>query len=126
MTNYAGKCGTCVHFERYGERRVGWCHNYTYDESEVHDPKHPYPARSMSNKCRYYSNVRPTNADRIRAMSDEEMARTLLFFRPSDVCFIGTENKNYTGLDGKYYKLGVDAVEANLKWLHQPAEEDWK
>ena len=65
-----------------------------------------------------------TNADRIRSMSDEELAFELLFFRPCDKYFGGTQNKNYAGLDGKYYKTGADAIEANKNWLRQPAKED--
>lgn len=58
-----------------------------------------------------------TNGDRIRAMSDEELAYEFIYFRPSDSCFEGYENKRYLALDGEYYESGKEAVEANLKWL---------
>ena len=57
-----------------------------------------YPARmDYPNLCKPYS-----NADRIRAMSDEELAMCLYE--------IG------------YYR-GWNALEGTLKWLQQPAEE---
>lgn len=58
-----------------------------------------------------------TNGDRIRAMSDEELASELLFFRPCDKAFGTDMDRNYIGLDGKYYKIGADAVDANVEWL---------
>lgn len=70
-------------------------------------------------------NVR-TNADRIRSMSDEEMAQEMIFFCPTDTVFKGTETykkPHYTGLDGRYYSTSEELVVANLEWLQQPEEE---
>ena len=55
-----------------------------------------------------------TNADRIRAMSDEELAETLI--RYNDLCDM------FMADDGmKYYDFEA-AKEAELEWLQQPAE----
>lgn len=86
-------------------------------------------------KCGYKSNgdpsewkpIKPTNADRIRAMSDEDKAREFVFFCPSDAVFRGEETygkPHYTGLDGKYYSTSEEVICANLKWLKQPVEVD--
>ena len=59
-------------------------------------------------------NVR-TNADRIRAMGDEELAETLISY--NDLCDM------FMADDGmKYYDFEA-AKEAELEWLKQPAEE---
>ena len=66
-----------------------------------------------------------TNADRIRAMSDEELAQEMIFFCPTDTVFRGTETyekPHYTGLDGRYYTTSEELNAANLEWLKQPAE----
>lgn len=59
-----------------------------------------------------------TNADRIRSMSDEELAREMLFFVPSDF------NRHYTGIAGGYYATADEAIQANSDWLKQPAREE--
>lgn len=57
-----------------------------------------------------------TNADRIRAMSDEELAETLISY--NDLCDM------FMADDGmKYYDFEA-AKEAELEWLKQPAEDD--
>ena len=68
-----------------------------------------------------------TNADRIRAMSDEELALELLAYCPSDSVFKGTcleGRAHYSAADGQYYKTGHEAVKANLDWLQQPVKEE--
>ena len=97
----------CIYFEKDGV-----CRKFSDDTAISYCVMGPCPEQT------------PSNADKIRAMTDEELAEQFLFFRPSDVCFAGKENKNYIGLDGKYYKLGADAVDANLQWLQQSAEDD--
>lgn len=65
-----------------------------------------------------------TNADRIRAMSDEELAKEMLFFCPTDTVFKGEDaygKPHYTGLDGGYYATSEEVVASNLDWLKQPA-----
>ena len=63
-----------------------------------------------------------TNADRIRSMSNDEMAQEMIFFCPTDTFFKGTETyekPHYTGLDGRYYSTSEELVAANLEWLKQ-------
>ena len=80
-----------------------------------------YPARmDYPNLCKPYS-----NADRIRAMSDEELAQEMIFFCPTDTVFKGTETyekPHYTGLDGRYYSTSEELAASNLEWLKQPPE----
>ena len=67
----------------------------------------------------------PSNADKIRAMSDEELAQEMIFFCPTDTVFNGTETyekPHYTGLDGRYYTTSEELNAANLEWLQQPEE----
>ena len=74
-------------------------------------------------KCNYIPV--PTNADRIRAMSDEQLAKEMIFFCPTDTVFKGTETyekPHYTGLDGGYYSTSEELIAANLEWLQQPVK----
>ena len=61
--------------------------------------------------CKGY--IPMTNADRIRAMSDEELAWELMTWRLDAVA------RNH-GVEGVY----PDTQKEILKWLHQPAKED--
>ena len=65
--------------------------------------------------CIDFDECKPmTNADRIRAMSDEELAETLI--RYNDLCDM------FMADDGmKYYDFEA-AKEAEMEWLQQPAE----
>ena len=56
---------------------------------------------------------KPTNADRIRAMSDEELSKFLGEYRFCDICDEGCEACTYHG----------DCNKRLLEWLQQPAEE---
>ena len=72
--------------------------------------------------CEYRRKKR-TNADHIRAMSDEQLAKEMIFFCPTDTVFKGTETyekPHYTGLDGGYYSTSEELIAENLKWLQQP------
>lgn len=61
----------------------------------------------------------PTNADRIRAMSDEELAA-----QPIVKVDGLTECSLFLSLPiGKLFVSGSEAERATLKWLQQPAEE---
>ena len=67
----------------------------------------------------------PSRADRIRAMSDEELAKEMLFFCPTDTVFKREDTygkPHYTGLDGGYHAKSEEAIASNLEWLKQPAE----
>lgn len=61
-----------------------------------------------------------TNADRIRSMSDEELARENIYFASA---LNAKEGLHYTGLDGNYYRTAEEVVEANMKWLQSEVEE---
>ncbi|MBU5626520.1 hypothetical protein KQI82_06250 [Oscillibacter sp. MSJ-2] len=60
-----------------------------------------------------------TNAQKIRSISDEEMASFLLFFVPTIF-----DKAMYTGVSGKYDVSAEDAIRKNLAWLTQPAQEE--
>ena len=67
-------------------------------------------------RCHYIGNCEnkiETNADRIRAMSDEELAWELMTWR------IETEAKHH-GVESNY----PNTKSAILEWLQQPAEGD--
>ena len=69
------------------------------------------PDPDMQRDCRYF--CEKTNADRIRSMSDEELAEQLIQYRDDwgDYC----TNK---GCDATQ----KEAVKAETEWLQQPAE----
>ena len=62
-----------------------------------------------------------TNADRIREMSDEELAKENIYFVSA---LNAKEGLHYTGLDGHYYRTSEEVVEANMKWLQSEVEVD--
>ena len=61
-----------------------------------------------------------TNADNIRAMSDEELAKENIYFVSA---LNAKEGLRYTGLDGHYYRTAEEVAEANMKWLQSEVEE---
>ena len=65
-------------------------------------------------KCNYIPV--PTNADRIRSMSDEELAEFLCDFRGCD-----TDENTCIGCKGDQYCRAGHA--GTMEWLKQPAEE---
>ena len=78
--------------------------------------QHPYDV----SKCQYkdcpYKTESKTNADRIRAMSDEELASFMMY----PVC-------KYTGCKGDCTEknIGVTGCRKKiLNWLQQPAKEE--
>lgn len=58
--------------------------------------------------------VPPTNADRIRAMSDEELRDFLYDYKFTEMCVEGCDQCTYGGR----------CEERLLNWLQQPAKED--
>ena len=60
------------------------------------------------------------NADKIRSMSDEELAKENIYFVSA---LNAKEGLHYTGLDGHYYRTAEEVVEANMKWLQSEVEE---
>ena len=67
----------------------------------------------MPEFCHKYDPIIPTNADRIRAMTDEELEPTILAFKLGYAPWCDHHCKN----EGEY---GCDTC--ILNWLKQPAE----
>ena len=65
--------------------------------------------KTSNKKCPHF--VQKTNADRIRAMSDEELAWYLMLWRCETVA-------KHNGVSSKYTNTHKNI----LNWLHQPAE----
>lgn len=66
-----------------------------------------------------------TNGGRIRAMSDEELAREILFFRPTDAVFAGGPLEGrpcYIGLGDNYCETAEETIQESLDWLTEPVE----
>ena len=63
-------------------------------------------------KCKQYNPNYTTNADRIRAMSDEELCEFLGEYKFCDICEEGCDSCTYNG----------DCDKRLLDWLQQPAE----
>lgn len=87
-----GKCKNCINLDRQG-----WC------EKAVDSPE---PNRER--ECYYFQ--RMTNADRIRRMSDEELAEWI--FEHTD-CIACPQNKDCDDLCAEHW----------LEWLKKEVEE---
>ena len=114
------KCGSCCHFQPIEDTATGECLQNPYNDSVVHDPKHPHRIVQRSRiKCPLYNAKTQTNADRIRAMSDEELAVFLDGFscRCLD-CAEDAKNKSCPIYKEGRYCMPKDIME----WLQQPAE----
>lgn len=66
----------------------------------------------------WYKNTVKTNADRIRAMSDEELAKWLLDMMSHKVACFGEGAFPYTPCRNEEH----DCVKCGIEWLKQPAE----
>ena len=104
------KCRNCKHLgwaeEEPGKMFFGWCH-------KVLDSPDP----DIERLCRGFE--RRTNADRIRAMSDEELSE---FISRIEIGDFGQQVYGKTFCDmckGQY-----ECDDCRLWWLQQPAEED--
>lgn len=64
------------------------------------------------------SQRKQSNADRVRGMSDEELATLFLFFVPTNF-----DRAMYTGISGKYTRTSEETFDNNLEWLKQPVED---
>ena len=105
------KCGSCCHFKQIEDTATGECLQNPYNDIVVHDPKHPHWIVQRSRiKCPLYNAKPHTNADRIRAMSDEELAKFIKNIKVR-VAFCKAVKNN-------------DAFEelCSAEWLQQPAE----
>ena len=79
-----------------------------------------YCAQSACTKVFQTGTARQTNADRIRAMSDEELADQLV------IRIDGLEECRLylSAPTGKLFIPRKEAVRVTLEWLRKPAEED--
>ena len=88
-----GKCKNCINLDR-----KGWC------EKAIDSPE---PNRER--ECYYFQQM--TNADRIRAMTDEELAEWIAHPKqPLYCCF-------------EFGNCGDDCSECILEWLKKEVEE---
>ena len=69
-----------------------------------------YRCPCLEKSCEHYGEL--TNADRIRAMSDEELCKFLGECKFFDICEEGCGHCTYSG----------DCDKRLLEWLQQPAE----
>lgn len=98
----------CIYFENDGK-----CRKFSDDNTLSYCVMGPCQEQTLS------------NADKIRAMSDEELAELLI---SADLCE-GCEYCDKVGIC-RYYEAHPDGVladgckQAARKWLQQPAEED--
>lgn len=74
----------------------------------------------FSKECCEPEEKKMTNADRIRNMTDEELANSNIYFVSE---FVAKDGLRYTGLDGHYYKTGKEVYEANMEWLQAEVKE---
>ena len=111
-----GKCGSCCHFKPIEDTATGECLQNPYNDSIVHDPKHPHWIVQRSRiKCPLYNAKPQTNADRIRAMSDEDLEDFLLTEEWMCDTYISCSECPLRG------EKGCISI---LEWLKQPAEVD--
>ena len=85
------------------------CPYNTLDGCKVKEYNAICPLTNMATPITEY---KMTNADRIRAMSDEELAWELMTWRCETAA-------KYHGVESKY----PDTQQTILQWLQQPAEE---
>lgn len=113
------KCGSCCHFKPIEDTASGECLRNPYNDSVVHDPKHPHWIVQRSRvKCPLYNAKPQTNADRIRTMSNEELAEFLESI--TDAC----ADRASEGAG-----CGCCPIKCNLygnieTWLKQPVKEN--
>ena len=102
------KCRNCKHLswaeEEPGKMFFGWCH-------KVLDSPDP----DIERWCRGFE--RRTNADRIRAMSDEELSEWLCKALDCDFCKAYLQNMSI-------YSCCENQVKGIFNWLQSPAEEE--
>lgn len=89
----------CIYFEKNG-----MCRKFSDDTAVSYCVMGPCPEQT------------PSNADRIRAMSDEELAKFISI--QSDDCLCSDNSKC------DYHCGGDSCLKVLLDWLQQPAEED--
>ena len=114
------KCGSCDHFKPIEDTATGECLQNPYNESVVHDPKHPHWIVQRSRiKCPLYNAKPQTKADRIRAMSDEDLADWLARTQIDNI----REACQTIGLEFPCEEGTLERTKTEvLEWLKQPAE----
>lgn len=132
----------CPHFiyqdDRNGEMVISCC-TAMKEPHQVHegnDEMYPCPLGFEAKRCYKVLSLgsdkvhQPTNADRIRGMSDEELARQNVRKRRGYCVWTtsdGREFTSYLGFGGGY-RADEDtialAVQHELEWLRQPAKEE--
>ena len=101
------------------ERKCANCGNASWRDGKT-------PITDICIQCRYVdmdghpepSNWKPqhmTNADRIRSMSDEELAKLIVKHKPA--------HSWCKGVREIWMQPNVTKIEAWVKWLQSPAEE---
>jgi hypothetical protein len=103
-------CGNCAVYDRKNMKHselCGKCVKEHFPNGKESDPSMWKP-------------LPQTNADRIRAMTDEELAKFIIVntpYRP-----IGDIGCSYHGASGEGYFEPHEAMKDWIKWLKQPAE----
>ena len=77
------------------------------------DPADPYVQVMKCDSCKeYHSKWRPTNADKVRAMNDDELAEVISNLGDCDTCYL-------------YHRgcsMNISCKDAVLEWLKQEAK----
>lgn len=109
-----GKCGSCYYFHLIEGTANGECHKFPYGDDVVHDAAHPFfkPGRSRI-KCKNYRTTPITNADKLRAMSDEELAEVI-----KHPCDIGNHIPTEWCADRNC------GYQCSLDWLREEANDE--
>ena len=118
----ANRCGSCCWFEPIAGTCSGYCLQNKYGENVVCDPEHPYWQVQRSRvKCADYNKKLPTNADHIRSMTDEELAKFIIDSQ-FNVLVRVCEAMGRSCPTTREYLYG-DTPE-QLEWLKQPYKEE--
>ena len=117
------KCGSCCHFKKIDGTASGECLQNPYGDDIAHDPNRPHMTVARSRmKCKLYNRSPQTNADRIRAMSDEELAA--YFTEDGWECHHCTEHER---LDGhpllRDERCDEKCEQHCLDWLRLPVKD---
>ena len=102
----AKECKNCVHESNFKKHECGTCMVSYYDGEPLGLPSN-FKLKPM------------THADRIRAMSDEELAKWLLEVMKHKVACFGEGAFEYTPCRNVEH----DCVKCGVTWLKQPVEE---
>lgn len=99
-------CGNCAVYDRKNMKHSNLCGKCVTE----HFPNGKESDPSM------WKPLPQTNADRIRAMSDEEMVVHNVR--------VTRDEMYYECSDGELFAVFEDAIEHEMAWLQAPAEED--